>query len=150
MDAIKVDDYKVIDARNAVAGRLASKAAKMVLNGDKVAIVNAESAIISGEKSGIIKNYKTRVNLKNKVNPDHSPYWPRRADLLLKRIIRGMLPYRKAHGKEAYKNLRVFIGVPEALKSAKMIEAADKNPNEMYVGYITIGELSKRLGYDKF
>ncbi|MGC8478849.1 MAG: 50S ribosomal protein L13 [Candidatus Micrarchaeia archaeon] len=150
MERIKADDYKVIDAKNAIAGRLASKAAKMALNGEKVAIVNAESAIISGKKSGIIENYKTRVNLKNKVDPDNSPYWPRRPDLLLKRIIRGMLPYRKPHGKRAYDNLRVFIGVPEAFKGAKMIEVAEKNPKEIYVGYMTIGELSKRLGYDKF
>ncbi|MEM3227933.1 MAG: hypothetical protein QXK65_03255, partial [Candidatus Micrarchaeaceae archaeon] len=65
-----------------------------------------------------------------------------------KRIIRGMLPYRKPHGKSAYRNLRVFMGVPEALKDAKRTEIESKNPKEMYVSHITLKELSKSLGYE--
>ncbi len=144
-----VSDYEVFDARGKVAGRLASVVAKKVLQGKKVAIVNAEEAIISGDKKGIVDNYRTRVNLKNKVNPDHSPYWPRRSDLLLKRIIRGMLPYRKPRGKSAYRNLRVFIGIPDTFKDAKFVEIESKDPRSMYTGYITMKELSNRLGYEK-
>jgi len=149
MDSINPNDYEVFDAKGKIVGRLASTVAKRVLQGKKVAIINSESAIISGDRKSIIKGYKTKVNLMNKVNPDHSPYWPRRPDMLMKRIIRGMLPYRKPRGKAAYRNLRVFIGEPEVFKNAKIIEIESKDPRDMYVGYITMKELSRSLGYDK-
>jgi large subunit ribosomal protein L13 len=149
MDSINPNDYEVFDAKGKIVGRLASTVAKRVLQGKKVAIINSESAIISGDRKSIIKGYKTKVNLMNKVNPDHSPYWPRRPDMLMKRIIRGMLPYRKPRGKTAYRNLRVFIGEPEVFKNAKIIEIESKDPRDMYVGYITMKELSRSLGYDK-
>jgi large subunit ribosomal protein L13 len=149
MDSINPNDYEVFDAKGKIVGRLASTVAKRVLQGKKVAIINSESAIISGDRKSIIKSYKTKVNLMNKVNPDHSPYWPRRPDMLMKRIIRGMLPYRKPRGKTAYRNLRVFIGEPEVFKNAKIIEIESKDPRDMYVGYITMKELSRSLGYDK-
>jgi len=149
MDSINPNDYEVFDAKGKIVGRLASTVAKRILQGKKVAIINSESAIISGDRKSIIKGYKTKVNLMNKVNPDHSPYWPRRPDMLMKRIIRGMLPYRKPRGKTAYRNLRVFIGEPEVFKNAKIIEIESKDPRDMYVGYITMKELSRSLGYDK-
>jgi large subunit ribosomal protein L13 len=149
MEKLNVGDFEVFDANGKVAGRLASVVAKHVMLGRKVAVVNAERAIISGNKKVIIDNYKTRVNLKNKANPDHSPYWPRRPDMLLKRIIRGMLPYRMPRGKNAYRNLRVFMGMPDEFKGAKVIEIESKDPRSMYTGYLTIKELANHLGYER-
>src|SRR5208283_3118888 len=88
-------DYVVYDAKDKVLGRLASTVAKELLNGKKVAVVNAERAFITGTKKVIVKRYKVRLNLQEKENPEHSPYWPRRPDMLVRRIIRGMLPYHK-------------------------------------------------------
>lgn len=149
MERLNAQDYEVFDAKDKIAGRLASVVAKHVLSGRKVAVVNAESAIISGDRKVILKRYKTRINLKNKVDPDHSPYWSRRPDMLLKRIIRGMLPFRRPRGKEAYDNLRVFIGMPEEFKGAKAIEVESKNPRSMYTDHMTIKELSNSLGYER-
>lgn len=142
-------DAKVYDAKDKVLGRLASAVAKSLLNGDNAVVVNSESAIISGSKKMILARYKTRVNLIEKANPEHSPYWSRRPDLLVKRIIRGMLPYRRPRGKEAYKRLKVYMGVPEEFSKAKPIEVQSKKPNDLYVGYVTIAELSRLLGYEK-
>jgi large subunit ribosomal protein L13 len=139
----------VFDAENKVLGRIASAVAKRLLEGDTVAVVNAEKAIISGRKKVILERYKTRIDLKEKANPEHSPYWSRRSDLLVKRIIRGMLPYRMPRGKAAYRRLRVFIGVPESLSKLKLVEIESKNPANMYVEHITIAELSRLLGYEK-
>jgi large subunit ribosomal protein L13 len=53
------------------------------------------------------------------------PKYPRTADRLVKRMIRGMLPWDRPKGREAFKRLRCFIGngdVSEAeLKTAKKI-----------------------------
>ncbi|HUC38997.1 MAG TPA: 50S ribosomal protein L13 [Candidatus Acidoferrum sp.] len=138
----------VFDATDKILGRLASTVAKSVLSGNNAVVVNSEKAIITGSKKVILERYKIRVNLKEKENPEHSPYWSRRSDLLVKRIIRGMLPYRKPSGKEAFRRLKVYIGTPDEFAKIKPIEIESKNPKDIYVGYITIGELSKLLGYN--
>ncbi len=139
--------YDVYDAEGKVLGRLASAVAKQLVMGKSVAVVNASKAVISGKGGVIAARYKTRLDLKESENPEHSPYWSRRPDMLVKRIIRGMLPYRRPKGKDAYRRLRVFMGVPEELKGAKPIELNMKDPNRIYTGYITVEELSKLLGY---
>ena len=142
-------DCEVYDARDKVLGRLASVVAKSLLNGKSVAVINAEDAIITGDKKGIIDKYRTRLNLKESENPEHSPYWPRRPDMLVRRIIRGMLPYRMPRGKDAYRRLLVFQGIPVELKNAKPVKIEAKDPKGIYVRYLKVGELSKLLGYNK-
>lgn len=144
-----IKKYEVVDAKGAVLGRMGSLVAKHLLQGRYVAIVNAGSAIISGSRSSIKSKYMIRLNLQEKENPEHSPYWPRRSDMLVKRIIRGMLPYRSAHGKEAYERLRVYISMPDEFKDAKKLEIEKKDPSRMYSNYTTIAELSRLLGYEK-
>lgn len=142
--------YVVYDAKDKVLGRLASTVAKDLLNGKNVAVVNAEKSFISGDKLKIAKRYRTRLNLQEKENPEHSPYWSRRPDMLVRRIIRGMLPYhKKPSGKAAYKRLRVFVGFPKELNGLKTIEVKTKSPKSIYVGYVYISELSRILGYNK-
>lgn len=147
MRDVKPSEYLVIDANRKIVGRLASVAAKSLLDGKKVAIVNAEKAVMSGNKKDIIKRYTTRLGLKEKANPEHSPYWSRRPDMLVKRIVRGMLPYRKAHGKEAYKRLMVFAGLPKAFEGANIDESGMKGTEGMFSNTITVKELSEMLGY---
>lgn len=143
-------DYIVYDAKDKVLGRLASTVAKELLNGKNVAVINAEKAYISGDKEMVAKRYKVRLGLQEKENPEHSPHWPRRPDMLVRRIIRGMLPYhKKPSGKAAFRRLRVFIGTPKELNGHKPIEIKTKGPRAMYVGYVYIDDLSKLLGYDR-
>ena len=149
MRDIKPSEYLIIDANRRIVGRLASITAKSLLQGKKVAIVNAEKAVISGNKKDIVKKYTVRVNLKEKANPEHSPSWSRRPDMLVKRIVRGMLPYRKAHGKEAYRRLLVFSGMPKAFEGSKPEESGAKDIRGMFVNTITIKELSELLGNRK-
>ncbi len=149
MKDIKIAEYAVVDARGRVLGRLASTVAKNLLQGKKIAVVNSEQALITGSKRYLAEKYKTRLNLQDKANPEHSPYWPRRPDMLVKRVIRGMLPYRKPRGKEAYRNLLVLLGTPEAFSSVKPIELKIKEAKNLYSNSMTIEELSNLLGYAK-
>ncbi|MEM4295715.1 MAG: 50S ribosomal protein L13 [Candidatus Anstonellales archaeon] len=132
----------VIDAENAVLGRLASKVAKALLNGEQVVIINAEKALISGNKEYIIRKYKTRRNLQTKQNPEKSPKWPKVPNLLLRRIIRGMLPRKKAKGRQAFKRLKVYIGNPLNVQGTKVDEAMKELKN-----YITMADLCSYLGW---
>jgi large subunit ribosomal protein L13 len=140
----------VYDATDKILGRLASTVAKSLLQGKTIAVVNAEQSIISGNPKDIANKYKVRLSLQEKENPEHSPYWSRRPDMLVRRVIRGMLPYhKKPIGKAAYKRLKVYIGVPEDLKAATTIKLKARDPKTIYSGYIRVAELSKLLGYDK-
>jgi large subunit ribosomal protein L13 len=142
-------DFMVVDAKDRVLGRVASTVAKELLSGKKVAIVNAELAFVTGNKIALISKYRTRLNLQEKENPEHSPYWPRRPDMLVRRVVRGMLPYhKKPSGKTAYRNLRVFMGVPQFLAKAKTVKIETKEPKKMYVKYLYVKELSQLLGYN--
>ena len=142
-------DFVVVDAKDRVLGRVASVVAKELLLGKKVAIVNAEMAFLTGSKLSIVRRYRTRLNLQEKENPEHSPYWPRRPDMLVRRVVRGMLPYhKKPSGKTAYRNLRVFMGVPAVLAASKRTVIETKEPKKMYVKYLYIKELSQLLGYN--
>ncbi len=146
---LEFKDYEVYDAKDKILGRLASTVAKQILNGKNIVIINAEGAVISGDKKGIRERYRVRLNLRDMANPEHSPYWPRRPDMLVKRIIRGMVPYRQPKGKAAYDRLRVFMGVPEEVKAKTPIEIKTKAPKNLYTDHVTVGELSKLLGYNK-
>ena len=132
----------IVDADNAVVGRLASIVAKRLLQGEEIIIVNAEKAVIVGNKSYIIEKYKERRDIGS---VRKGPYYPRMPDRILRRTIRGMLPMKKSHGKEAYKKLKVYMGVPRELqgKEFEIIEDAKNNKLE---GFITLRDLSIQLG----
>jgi len=134
-----------IDAAGHVAGRLASKAAKEALKGKSVCIVNAEKAIISGNPKFLIKFYGEKVS---RGNPYHGPFYPRMPDRMLRRIIRGMLPYKKSRGKEAYRRVMVYNSVTENLSGANFASPGEQGKSSR-TKFITLGELSKNLGARK-
>ncbi|MEM3431727.1 MAG: 50S ribosomal protein L13, partial [Candidatus Micrarchaeia archaeon] len=135
----------IINGEGAILGRMAAVAAKSALKGEQVTVVNAEKIIISGNPRQIVERYKVRRSLKNKADPEKSPKWPRRPDMLVRRIIRGMLPYDKSTGRQAFKRIRVYMGVPEEFAS-KLKEAVEVKKN-VPKNYISINQLSRELGW---
>lgn len=137
---------KVIDATDHITGRLSSNVAKRLLDDEEleIAIVNAEKAIISGNRRMIIEDFKAKRALNH---PRKGPNYPRMPDKILKRTIRGMLPYQKPRGKNALKRVKAYIGVPPEFKKSKMekIDGAIKPDIHMYM---TLEKISKRLGAD--
>ncbi len=111
----------VINAENKILGRLSSLVAKRLLLGDKISIVNAEKSIITGDRKSILDKYKKRLQIRTATAPWKGPLHPRMPDRLLRRIIRGMLPWDTPRGRAAYKRLRVYIGTPNHLKEAPQV-----------------------------
>ena len=136
----------LIDANNKVAGRLASEIAKLLLSGYKVHVFNVEKAIISGKKESIIKEFLKR---RQKGDPYKGPFYPKRPDNIFRRMVRGMLPYKKERGKIALKNLKVYIGFPEELKNKmdKLIDLKVKTADNLICEYLTLEEISKAIGW---
>ena len=139
----------VVNAENAVMGRLAADVAKLLLTGESVNVVNAEKAVISGEPKVTIAKYRNRRTQKDKANPEHSPYLSRRPDFFVKRIIRGMLPFKNPRGRYAFKHLKVYMGVPEGVLIPKEPKFKIKTSEELHSRFISIAELCRQLGYNE-
>ncbi|RLI36579.1 hypothetical protein DRO60_05575, partial [Candidatus Bathyarchaeota archaeon] len=58
-----LEGWTVIDATGLVLGRMASIVAKRLLMGERIAIINAEKAVISGKKKAIVNRYKDRLQI---------------------------------------------------------------------------------------
>ena len=129
----------ILDAKNAVLGRLASETAKMLKKGEEVVIVNSEQAIITGDTKQIVGKYLKRRRIGS---PQHGPFFPRKPDMIVRRTVRGMLNYKKPNGKAAYKRLKVHIGMPQ-LEGEKISVAV----KEIKTDYIKVSELAKALGW---
>src|SRR5574341_813854 len=137
----------VVDATNCIAGRMCSHVSKLLLQGNKVAIVNAEKAMLSGDRYKTIELYKEHLEINSVTNPIHGPFHPRRPDTILTKMVRGMVPKQKTHGIEAFQRLRVYIGVPEEMKSAKMESFEDSKITRPEANYISMGDVAKQIGW---
>ena len=108
----------VVDASGVVVGRLASYVAKRLLTGEEIVVVNAEKAVISGSKEHVVDAFKTRLGRRTLGSQTKAPKHPRRPEMYVRRVVRGMLPWKKPRGKMAYRRLEVYVGVPQDLKDA--------------------------------
>ena len=141
------DDYTVIDGEGHILGRLASIVAKRLLNGEKIVVVNAEKIMVSGDRDEILRRYKEKYDRGSK---DYGPHFPRHPEKIFKRTVRGMLPHKDYRGRNAFKNLRVFISIPEELMDKEMERVEDALfENKVKSGKgIPLIEISKYLGYE--
>jgi len=140
------DDFTVIDASGHILGRLSSKIAKRLLNGERIVVVNAEKAVITGDKYMVFERYKEKYDRGSK---EKGPYFPRHPERIFKRTVRGMLPWKSSRGRDAYRRLRVFMGVPEELQGREferiddaLLEKVSKTDK-----YVTLAEVSRYLGF---
>ncbi len=137
-----------IDAEGAVVGRLASRVAKLLLNGYRVYVVNVEKAVFTGRRERVFEDFMRRLWVKSNVNPRrHGPFKPRSPEGIFRRVVRGMLPRRKPRGKEAFRRLRVYRGVPEELKDKDFKVFEDTLYRENPYGYVTLYEVAKHIGW---
>ena len=144
---VKTDRPIVVDATNHIAGRLASNVAKLLLQGNRVSVVNCENIMISGSRSNIIKEYRDFLKIASIINPKHGPYHPRRPDTILTRMIRGMLPRKKTSGLEAHKRLRTYIGTPKELGSFEKIKFEKAMITRASANYTTMANLGRTIGW---
>jgi large subunit ribosomal protein L13 len=137
----------VIDAKNAIMGRVASIVAKLILKGETVFVVNVESILISGDKKATISKYKKFLEVGSVVNPEHGPIHYRRPDNIFTKTVRGMLPWRQPKGKEAFHRLKAFHGYPEELKKYRPYDIREALATKPTSFYLSLGELARELGW---
>jgi large subunit ribosomal protein L13 len=136
----------LLDAKNQILGRLASYAAKQALSGEMVIVLNAEKAVISGRRKNIVEEAKRRLETRTLANQTTAPVHQRRPDLYLRRVIRGMLPWKKAKGKAAFHRVLVFMGVPEEYSSKNPAKVPGADASKLTSAYITLADLGTEIG----
>jgi large subunit ribosomal protein L13 len=134
----------IIDAKGLILGRMASHIAKRLLQGEDITVLNAEKAAISGKRLSIVKEAKTFLEVGH---PRKGPFHPRRPDRIVRRTVRGMLPWKKPKGQQAYKRLTVYIGIPPEFTEKETQTIPDANSEKLKSPYITVGELAKEVGW---
>jgi len=140
MSLAEFDADLVVDARDCVLGRVATQVAERALAGDRVAVVNAEDAVITGRTEDILSKYEDRAEL----GSDRGPAYPRRPDRIFKRAVRGMVPYKQAAGREALSNVRIYVGNPHE-KDAQVLE--DTSIDRLSTTrFVTLGTVAAHLG----
>ena len=149
VEIAKTEQPVVVDAAQQVAGRMASKIAKLLIEGKHVVVLNAETSLMSGSKKNIFAEYMQRKELKSIVNPINAPHRPRQPNMILNRIIRGMLPRRKPKGQNAFRRLKVHIGIPTPYRSVEKMTFEDAKPNKPLQLYVTLGEIAVNQGWRK-
>lgn len=134
----------IIDAKNLILGRLASYAAKQALMGETIKIVNCEDAVIIGKKVSVTNAYKQR---RERRTPFKGPYLARVPERVVRRAIRGMLPYNQYKGREAFKRIMCYNKIPEGINDKEIMMLDKFNVlKSSNINYITVRELCRNLG----
>ena len=129
----------IVDAENAILGRLAAKVAKELLKGKQIVVINSEKIIVSGNPKAVVKRFFER---RERGDPHKGPFYPRYPDRIFKRVVRGMLPYKKDRGRKALRRLKVYIGNPDDLKGKKI----SKTSEDLRSKHITLEKVCRELG----
>ncbi|MCX8193960.1 MAG: 50S ribosomal protein L13 [Candidatus Pacearchaeota archaeon] len=139
-DKHKETEEIVVDAEDAVLGRLASFVAKQARSGKKIVVVNSEKAKIIGDPKIIVQDYLARLRLGH--GTQKGPIISRKPAALLRRAIRGMIGRKKTRGSEAFKNIKCYEGIPKEFEKKEKIKLERKEA----IKFITLEKLSKQIG----
>lgn len=137
---------KIYNAENQILGRLSSVIAKQLLNNEKIVVVNCEKAVLSGRPKYKEEFYLQRIH---RGDVKHGPFFPKTPDGIFRRAVRGMLPWKKTKGRKAFKNLKVFIGLPEEFKDKNLEKVDIADVSKLKTRYITLEDLSISIGAKK-
>lgn len=133
-----VRQWFILDASEAALGRVATKAAKILMgkhkasyvpfmdSGDHVIVVNAEKAVLTGNKE-TQKLYRSHSGyLGGLTETKASRVRQVRPVKMVEDAIKGMLPKTKL-GKQMYRKLKVYAGDkhPHAAQLPKALAAAE-------------------------
>jgi len=142
MSVAEFDADTVVDARDCILGRVASQVAERAIDGERIAVVNAERAVITGSQENVVGTFRER----RRVGSDRGPAYPKRPDGIFKRSIRGMVPHKRDRGREALGNVRVYVGNPYDSAEVLPDTSLDRLSN---IKFVSLGEVSEALGADK-
>ena len=96
-----------------------------------------------GRKKFLLNDFKRKKDM----GTFKGPFIPRMPDRFVRRMIRGMLPYKKDKGKNAYKRIMCYIGIPKELEGKDMAKIENGHISKvMNLNYVSVSEICKKLG----
>ena len=125
---------------------MCSHVAKRILIGEQIVIVNAEKVMLSGKKKSKIAEAKQFLEVGA---PERGPFHSRRPDFVVRKTVRGMIPWRLPKGKIAYKRLRVYMGIPTEYTAFPTETFNDANASKVKGPKFTLAELAEQIGWNK-
>lgn len=133
-----------IDGKNLRLGRLGTVVAKKALLGETINIVNAAEVVITGDKKKVFASF---IRKKEMGTPSTGPFHSRVPSQVVKRSIRGMLPYKMPRGRAALERVKCYNGVPPELANEKFESITEAHIDEsMASKYVSVGRICKLLG----
>jgi len=136
----------VVNGEGLILGRMCSRVAKRLLNGEQVIIINAEKIVISGKRKSKVAEAHKFLEVGA---PNRGPFHSRRPDRIVSKTVRGMVPWQQPKGKNAYKRLKVFMGVPQELKDQTLETDKYAQASKLKGPHFTLGELAVEIGWNK-
>lgn len=136
-----------VDATGQIVGRMCSRIAKILLEGDSVVVVHADKALFSGHRSNVMGDFLDRLTIASVVHPKHGPFHPRTPARILTRTVRGMIPRTKSKGVSAMRRLRVYSEVPKGMEKANFTSFDEAKATKPLAYYVPLGEVAQRIGW---
>jgi large subunit ribosomal protein L13Ae len=142
----------VIDGRGHLVGRLASKVAKEILNGQRVVVVRCEMLLRSGSLFRNKLKYHEFLRKGNNSNPRRGQFHFRSPSRIFWRVVRGMLPHKTPRGASALGHLKVFEGIPYPYDQKRRMVVPDALKIlrlRSHRKFCVLGELASQIGWTK-
>merc|ERR1711934_458510 len=140
----------IVDGRNHLVGRLASRIAWSLLRGQKIVVVRCEQLVFSGSLFRHNITFHEFLRKANNTNPRRQFKHFRSPSRMFWRVIRGMLPHKTSRGAAALQRLKVFEGIPypyDCKKRMVVPEALKVLRIKSYRNTCEIGDLCNQVGW---
>ncbi|KAM0674528.1 60S ribosomal protein L16A [Gurleya vavrai] len=109
----------IVTGTGHIAGRLASKIAKQLLEGQNITVVFAENIKYAFPIKRARKIYEAYLHKRCIVNPRKGPYHYVEPSKYFIRMVKRMLPHKKKKGANALTRLKVYDSCPADLFNAE-------------------------------
>ena len=142
----------VIDGRGHLVGRLASKIAKELQNGQRSVVVRCEALLKSGSLFRNKLKFHEFLNKTRNTNPRKGHIHFRTPSRIFWRMVRGMLPHKTPKGSAALGRLKVFEGIPFPYDQKKRVVVPDALKVlrlKSHRKFCVLGELAQKVGWTR-
>ena len=142
----------VIDGRGHLVGRLASKIAKELMNGQRVVVVRCELLNKSGSLFRNKLKFQDFLGKTRNTNPRKRHIHFRTPARIFWRVLRGMLPHKTPKGSAALGRLKVFDGIPFPYDQKKRMVVPDALKVlrlKSHRKFCVLGELAQKIGWTR-
>jgi large subunit ribosomal protein L13Ae len=142
----------VIDGKGHLVGRLASYVAKLLVSGQRVAVVRCEQLMMSGSLFRNRVKFMEYLGKYFHTNPRRGFHHFRAPSMMFHKAVRGMVPRKMAKGECALDRLKVFDGIPSPydVKKRKVVPDALKIVRlKPFRPFCKVGELAASVGWKR-